>query len=78
MWMEVDPSNTIDVHVVIEKNHDGAVDVRLHADIDNARETARHLEERHAGVKTTVESFRLPGDFEEITREDMLDALRDD
>ena len=76
--MEVDPSEPVDVHVVIEKTHDGAVDVRIHADIDNARETARRLEERHAGVETAIESFRLPGGFEEVTREDMLDALRDD
>ena len=76
--MEVDPSEPVEVHVVIEKTHDGAVDVRIHTDIDNARETARHLEERHAGVETAVENFRLPADFEEITREDMLDALRYD
>ena len=76
--MEVDPSESIDVHVVVVKKQDGAVDVRIHTDTDNARETARHLEDLHEGVETAVESFRLPADFEEVTREDILRALRDD
>lgn len=76
--MEVDPSNPVEVHVVTVKNHDGAVDVRLHSDVDNARETARRLEDRHAGVSTSVDSFRLPWGFEEFEREDALRVLRED
>lgn len=75
--MEIDPSNPIEAHVVVERYPDGNTEIRLYQDREEADKRVER-ESEHDFKEVTHEPFILPSHFSDVHRDELIAAWKDE